>query len=348
MTARRAIGIFALAAPIAALAVLVVLTMGRAGQGSAAQVQVIADGAVAGADPCAGVPSCNVDAVMDLSIAGTNCNSTGTPTPICQVDRGAAFTISVDLNHLPSSVSACNPATLTTCFEGYDARVHYSSGLTPPTTSGVHLTGEGDWPDCGFPAFSLTDYPNEVSASCAVGIGSTSSTYTGSLLHLDFTCSGADSVEALDLIHGYSQTDLQNSGLIQWVEPIAQETLTIYCGNPPSPTPTPSRTPGGPTDTATPPPTDTPTPLATNTPLFTNTPTVTPTRTPRRDNVLAGDVDGDLMVTSLDALWVLWFSAGIVPDVPFPDAADLDQDDVVNATDALFILWVEADQVFLL
>ncbi|MGH7484153.1 MAG: dockerin type I domain-containing protein [bacterium] len=163
---------------------------------------------------------------------------------------------------------------------------------------------------------------------------------------MDFTC-GVDTQETITLLPGYQVTDVTDLSGFTFIQ-TSHESLAIFCGNPPTATPTATRTPGGATDTPTPLPTDTPTPLATNTPLYTNTPTITPTRTPRRNNVLLGDVDGDLNVNSLDALWVLWFSAGIVIDVPLPDAADVNGDDIVNATDALYVLWVEANEIILL
>ena len=150
------------------------------------------------------------------------------------------------------------------------------------------------------------------------------------------------------MLPGYSITELNDFGIQHYFILTNELTLNINCGNPPTATPTQTstptatRTPGGPTDT----PTFTPT--ATSTPTRTPTPAATPTPTRRPNHILLGDVDGDLTVDSRDALWVLWFVAGIVPDVPIPEAADMDANGIVNAADALFILWVEAGQVIML
>lgn len=57
---------------------------------------------------------------------------------------------------------------------------------------------------------------------------------------------------------------------------------------------------------------------------------------------LAGDVNCDGVVNSLDALLLLQFISGLVPSLPCPDAADANGDGVVNAVDATLILQFEA------
>ncbi len=69
-------------------------------------------------------------------------------------------------------------------------------------------------------------------------------------------------------------------------------------------------------------------------------PTATATATP---TVVLGDVDGNGVVDSTDALWVLWLEALLAEpgDIANPDALDVNGDGIVNAIDALFILWIE-------
>ena len=119
---------------------------------------------------------------------------------------------------------------------------------------------------------------------------------------------------------------------------------TITGGGPPQQTPLPTITPGGPSPTpaATPTPTmdvtATPASDVTATPTPTVTPEqVTPTPVPRP----CGDVNGDGVVNSQDALWVLWLASGVIQFVPFPD--DLSGDGVVGPIDALLILQIEAN-----
>ena len=111
----------------------------------------------------------------------------------------------------------------------------------------------------------------------------------------------------------------------------------------PTITPTPTRTPtptSTPTPTATAPPAATPTPTSTATATSTSTPTSTPT--PQH---ALGDVNGDGIVDSQDALWVLWFEAGFIDSLDFPQAADVNEDGLVNSQDALFILQFDAGMI---
>jgi len=52
-------------------------------------------------------------------------------------------------------------------------------------------------------------------------------------------------------------------------------------------------------------------------------------------------VNGDGFITSLDALWVLQYDAGLVLGLPIPEAADMNQDGAIDALDAQYILWVD-------
>jgi hypothetical protein len=277
----------------------------------------------------AGVPTEGLD--LSLAVEG-QCDSTAGPTT-CSFDPGQTFTVNFLLNSLPPDL----------VYDGYGAQIDFS-GVTFVDGSLVQ-TGEGVWPICGFPASDFP--PGQAFVSCALGISSASSAYVGVLFMADFQCAATDTLATMKLVHGPGSTELIGIGLTHLFEPGGSETLTIRCGNPAD---APSPTPGPPTDTPTPTitptpggATETPTPTASNTPTRTPTPTATHTPTPTRRprEPLLGDVDGDLVVGPLDALWVLWFDAQVVVDVPIPEAADLNEDDVVDATDALFILWID-------
>ena len=287
---------------------------------------------------------------LDFSASvGDQCDSSGTassvPPNVCNIARGATFTMDFNINVL--SADASPDCGETVCgYQAYDMRLSYA-GVSVIEASLV-TQGPGVWPDCAFVASEFSTNPNYVKASCSIGIGASNSPYVGVLLHVDFQCPDSDAAGTLTLEPGVSQTDLVVDVARAHFE-ANPESLTINCGTPPTPTLTNTPTPGGATAT----PTETPTPggatatptfTATNTPTITPTPTftVTPTRTRRPHETLRGDVDGDLTVDVRDALWVLWFNAGIVVDVPIPEAADMNEDDVVDATDALFILWVDA------
>ena len=72
----------------------------------------------------------------------------------------------------------------------------------------------------------------------------------------------------------------------------------------------------------------------------------TPTATTPASLAL-GDVTGDGLVNSSDALWLLWFEAALVVAVPFPGVADLNGDGQLTSSDALLILQLEAGLIIL-
>jgi PKD repeat protein len=144
----------------------------------------------------------------------------------------------------------------------------------------------------------------------------------------------------------------------------AETTVTIL----PSPTPTntptqtptntPTQTPTStptqtPTNTLTQTPTSTPTQTPSNTPTHTPTPTPThtPTRTPTNtptptdtpEPTALGDVNGDGLVNSTDALIVLSADVGMDTSRFCPmNCGDVNRDGLVNSTDALIILCYDA------
>ena len=53
---------------------------------------------------------------------------------------------------------------------------------------------------------------------------------------------------------------------------------------------------------------------------------------------LLGDLNTDGQVTSVDALWVLWFVSGTVEFIVPPPNGDVNEDGTINAVDAQLIL----------
>jgi hypothetical protein len=288
----------------------------------------------------------DLDFSISAAAAGVTCDS-ATPSASCTFGSSQEFEVALHLNVLGSGLSGG--------YWGYDADILYT-GLTYVSSSLVQQ-GAGVWDRCGFPTREFSFHPGEVQTACSIS-DTTASTYTGVLMTLRFQCAAASA--SLTLLHGKAQTDIVDPLLGFHVENHAQESLTIICGLPtPTPTATATRTPGGPTDTPSPTSTETPTatstPSATSTATPTDTPalpatpptaTRTPTRTPRPVQ-LPGDVNGDERVDTLDALWVLWLGAGMVPGVAHPENADLNHDSLIDARDAAIILQIEAGLVTL-
>jgi hypothetical protein len=304
---RRA-AVFAAGLPLAVLAALVaVFVMWAPGSGGGR-------GAEAAVDPS-----------VDFSMSSAGCNSGGSST--CTVDPGATFTVSFNIDALPSNGS----------YDGYDTRFNYTSGLTipefpaPSTTnfcqnnSGACASGSlsPNWPDCVFNASDFTSTPGQVAAGCAIGIGGASSTYLGALAHLNFTCPTEPASQTITLLAGDGNTDTVDATFAAYSE-AADESLTITCG-------------GGVEPTATPTPCEPNCPTATNTPMA--SPTPMPTSTPTGQ---CGDANGDGSTNSLDSLWVLWVVAGLQDEVPRPELADMNDDGMINAVDATIILQIDA------
>ena len=81
-----------------------------------------------------------------------------------------------------------------------------------------------------------------------------------------------------------------------------------------------------------------PPPVETTPPPVTNTP-IPPTATTPPTG-LCGDVNDDNTIDSRDALWVLWFTAGLVSELE--NDGDVNGDGNVDSRDAALILQTEA------
>jgi hypothetical protein len=310
-----------LAAVVAAA--LVLLLVVNLGQGSRTASAAPGDGTAEFHIDVTGVSGCSTG-----NLAGPN-DVKGT----CTIPAGSTFTVNAYIDGLGTGASLYHAFAIEVDYTGVTSKDN------PSTAS---------WPDCVFATSAGRGSGLFISAGCAIGVApAPNSTYLGKVFTNDFNCMANGTIS---IIHGTpGQTKiLADNGAHTDGGP---DVLNINCGGvggptatPGGPTPTPSLTPtpGGPT------PTPTPT-LGTVTPAVTPTPTITPTPTRRPPpHILLGDVDGDGTVGARDALWVLWFDAGIVIDVPIPEAADVNRDDVVDALDALDILWADAGQLELL
>ena len=295
------------------------------------------DGRVAAHSPHPGLDfSMGVDTNGDTTV---DCNTTGGPAKCTFDSAGGTFVMNVFLNALGGVAN----------YTSFNLQLN-AVGVTVNLSNGVPVADAHSWPPCTFQAVSDSDVPGFLAFGCSAGFNVTS-TYTGLIGTAEFTCTQTGTVT---VVHGTAgRTFLGETGFLKHAEGQGTtEVLAINCGL------GPTATPGGPTftptptsavtatPTITPTPTETPTPIST--PSLTPTPSATPTPTRRPPHILLGDVDGDGTVSALDALWVLWADAQILPDVPIPEAADVDGDGLVSATDALFILWVDAGVLELL
>lgn len=271
---------------------------------------------------------------LDLSIAvDTNgdttddCNSSGTPTAKCTfLEAGGTFRLKLYLNSLGTVPS----------YQAFEVLIRNAGVTTKEGTQDAN-----PWPQCTFEAIAPPN-PARVAFGCAAF--NVTSTYTGVLGTVDFNCEASGT---LTLVHGQGNTSVtQEVGLSHGES--GEETLTINCGEVTPPTPTNTPVAETPTPTFTPVPTTpgpTPTPTSTRPPATatpTRTPTRTPPPTPTRPPIQQGDVNGNGEINSIDALWVLWEVAGIVDQVPLPEAADLNKDGRITAVDAALILQIEA------
>ncbi len=260
----------------------------------------------------------------------------------CTFDNSAKFTLTVEIIE-----------GLAGGYVGAQSFIDFGSDLSYDLAA-VAAADEILWPDCT-DAVALHDQPGgptTVNHGCLTGLipPLPLSTATGSFAEVSITCSAGPSTTDVALLPaGDPVAGTSGTGFSAGAEviPAKVSTLSITCGaGAPPETPTTAPVEATPTTsgpTATPGPTDTPAP-ATDTP-------VPPTATPVPDFV-CGDVNRDGEISTLDALWVLWFDAGLVEALlPLKDnnqdslldlIGDIDGDRVVNSIDAALILQIVA------
>jgi hypothetical protein len=172
-----------------------------------------------GATP--GPPTPGPPGPLDFSIGsdpgvGANavCDSSGAPTNVCQVPRGAPFGVKLYLHSLPTNLQVDG-------YAGYDSTFDFT-GVTPDQGFAAHQ----QWPGCVFDAFLVAaDYVME---GCAVGVAQPTSTYTGLMETAYFACAQSGTIT---LRHGANNTDLVDNNLNGYFES-SDETLQIDCVDP--------------------------------------------------------------------------------------------------------------------
>lgn len=275
----------------------------------------------------------------------------------CQISTGQTFTLAVEIVRSPGPDGNGIPGYIlaqTSIFYGGNVTYDFS----PPAADEVV------WLDCnastalksqndrripreiGDPINNTTEM---VSHGCLTGLlpPFPISEFTGVYLEIVMTCSQEDTNNPIDLlpystgsgpdvIAGTSGTEFRQANNDEVFPKLVG--LNLFCGTPPTPTITPTITPGGPTFTPSPTPTITPTITPTPTPALAPTATIVST-------FPCGDINGDRLVNAEDALWLLWFSSGMIPSLPNLGGVflqgDVNGDGFVDPLDALFVLWIE-------
>ena len=287
-------------------------------------------------------------AVMSLNVKSPPgvCDGPETPTT-CSVQPGGQFTLSVAVTSLPGG-----------SYVAFQSRVFYGDLVYKP------LASAGDeiaWPQSAAPVRAPSS-PTGGERLIAHGDASSltpplpASTHVGNVVEILLTCPPQPQQFTVALLPydaqsrllgaGFRLVDAQTGGLGPTVPAktagqrgldldgdagtppeIADvaDTLEINCGGTPvAGTPTATRTP-------------TSTPTRTATATSTSTPTRTPTRTPTPAGV-AGDVNCDGDVNSIDAALILQFDARLVTSLRCQQNADVNEDGRINAIDAALIL----------
>ncbi len=333
------------AAPILALAVAaLVLTFGP-GSGDEAQ----ADTPHPGLNFAIGIDY-NGDTTNDCGTGAPSAVGSGAPEAVaadvsnttCAAGAGAAMQVNV---YLMNAGGVEYGGTAAHVFYTNVAPVAAGTGTSHWTCHLFDVTASNSDPGAG-PLFENAGSAHGFApANCAVG-----QTSLGLIHRFAFTCAASGTIR---LAHGQAETALTDEALGEHREG-GLDDLTVNCGGGPPPvtdTPAaPTDTPVGPTSTPSGP---TNTPTATSTAGPTNTPTntlpPTATFTPRPPTATQAapdcDVNGDGILDTEDALWILWDEAGIVDEVPLPENADCNENGVIDSIDALFVLWTVGGEI---
>jgi hypothetical protein len=178
-------------------------------------------------DASAQVPAPGLDFSMSIPDVD-DCDTADSGSGTCILDPGDEFTVNFYLNSLPETVTE---------YFSIDLFVTYT-GVTSMDNPSFD-----PWPDCAFPA-ALPVEGVSVRWGCSYGVDAPASTYTGLVSTLDFACSDDESFDnKINMVHGETDTSMTSA-----VGPTGQsaegqgtmDTLTVHCGEPPTPTPEPS------------------------------------------------------------------------------------------------------------
>ncbi len=250
---------------------------------------------------------------MSLSVPDGDCSGTN-----CTIAQGAAFTLEIEID----SATA----------EGYvavNSWIDFGSDLVYNPTDDPSGSDEIVWDGNGcVVAVRAQVVETAVNHGCLTGIipPLPVSDFVGTYLRLSFNCSEGESSTDVSIIPEL-EPPAGTSGA-HFVLPnndhlIPELTgVTINCGAGGGDTPEPTE--------ETPEPTAGPTDEPTNTPV--------PTEPPDQ---ICGDINGDDIVDSRDALWVLWFTADLVSELE--KDGDVNNDGAVTSVDASLILQAEAN-----
>ncbi|GAG12061.1 unnamed protein product, partial [marine sediment metagenome] len=155
---------------------------------------------------------------LSIEVVGLGCDTAGGSTT-CIVPASTQFTVTMNVDVLPPSTGDYD------AFQGY---LTHTAGLTWNDRPGAT---EIVWPDGMLPAESPG--PGYYLGGDTTFMGPPS-THIGAILEVDYTCGGSTSSETVTMVHGPSNTYLQDSN----GQPAAEagsETLTIECtGAPPT------------------------------------------------------------------------------------------------------------------
>ena len=171
---------------------------------------------------------------VNFSIEVNGCSTRPGDLTKCNVGLGSQFTVGLTLEGFAGFPGDA--------YAGVQARLTYSAGLTLNNRP-VITEIEGVWPDCVFPAENKDVAPNTYLVGCAVGVPlvENTTTYTGRVVEVDFTCTDVVSQQTVTMVHGapLSTQLIDVNALAVW-EATPSEALTINCIEaPPTATPTP-------------------------------------------------------------------------------------------------------------
>jgi hypothetical protein len=124
---------------------------------------------------------------FSMNIRGTNCGTGAGQTTDCALFAGNLFTLEVRLDNLPDGIPT---------YTGFDLDVRYSGVASHDNPSAAK------WPDC---LIFASDVDPGVSVLWGCTSAPSSTSYTGPIGTLDFTCS---STGAINLVHGVNNTNL--------------------------------------------------------------------------------------------------------------------------------------------